>query len=47
MDRFSHIYKSLNTACQKWRPNVPNLKYTKTRLLLLQQKLKIIEKLSM
>ncbi len=28
MDLFSHIYKFLNTACQKLRPNVPNLKYS-------------------
>ncbi len=44
MDLFSHIYKCLNTACQNWRPNVPNLKYSIQLLLLQQQQLKSIEK---
>ncbi len=47
MDLFSHIYKCLNTACQNWRPNVPNLKYSIKLLLLLQQQLKSIEKFSL
>ncbi len=33
MDLFSHIYKCLSTACQKLRPNVPNLKYSIKLLL--------------
>ncbi len=47
MDLFSHIYKCLNTACQNWRPNVPNLKYSIKLLPLLQQQLKRIEKSSL
>ncbi len=47
MDLFSLIYKCLNTACQKWRPNFTNLKYSKTLLLLQQQQLKCIEKISL
>ncbi len=47
MDLFSLIYKCLNTACQKLRPNVPNLKYSIKLLLLQQQQLKSIEKISL
>ncbi len=44
MDLFSLIYKCLNTACQKWRPNVPNIKYSIKLLLLKQQQLRCFEK---
>ncbi len=44
MDLYSHIHKCLNTACQKWRTNVTNLKYSIKLLLPQQQQLKHIEK---
>ncbi len=44
MDLYCHIHKCLNTACQKWRTNVTNLKYSIKLLLLQQQQLKHIEK---
>ncbi len=47
MDPFSLTYKCWNTACQKRRPNVPNLRYSVTLLLLQQQHLKSIEQISL
>ncbi len=44
MNLFSLIYKCLNTACQKLRPNISNLKYSIKLLLLQQQQLKSIQK---
>ncbi len=47
MDLSYIFYKCLNTACQKWRPNVPNVIYSVKLLLLQQQQLKSIEKISL
>jgi len=42
MDLYRLFYKCFNAACQKWRPNIPNHRYS-IKPLLLQYQLKSIE----